>query len=233
MRLRPAISYFGSKWRLARKYPRPRHARLVEPFAGGANYALLYHDLDVVLCDTYEPIVQAWDYLIRATPSEILALPDVVDTLDATPMPEEAKRLAAWWLNKATTTPQNKMSAWGRQPEHAYQFWGPEIRARLAHIAAHIKHWQIHHCAYWQVGNDEATWFVDPPYQDQGRRYAHSFADFDTLAQWCASRQGQVIVCEQEGADWLPFEPFAPCKGTSRNSVEVIWTNDNMQPCMI
>jgi len=38
-----------------------------------------------------------------------------------------------------------------------------------------------------------------------------------------------MIVCENEGADWLPFEAFHEAKGTAGlrrtgKSLEVIWT---------
>jgi len=44
-------------------------------------------------------------------------------------------------------------------------------------------------------------------------------------------RPGQVIVCENSGATWLPFEPFRTIKSTpgSRgkgHSSEVIWHAD-------
>ena len=40
----------------------------------------------------------------------------------------------------------------------------------------------------------------------------------------------QVIVCEQDGADWLPFRPFMHIKSTEgrlreARSAEVVWTN--------
>ena len=40
------------------------------------------------------------------------------------------------------------------------------------------------------------------------------------------ARLGQVIVCENEGADWLPFSPLADVKATRPNSrsIEVVWT---------
>ncbi len=55
-------------------------------------------------------------------------------------------------------------------------------------------------------------------------------ASFATLAEWCRTRIGQVMVCENEGATWLPFEPFLAIKGNeSRHggkvSREAIWTN--------
>lgn len=82
---------------------------------------------------------------------------------------------------------------------------------------------------YSDLGAVEATWFVDPPYQKANRRgYAcgASGLDFEELAEWCKNLPGQVIVCEQEGADWLPFRPLYDLK-SHRGSVtrEVIWTN--------
>jgi hypothetical protein len=73
--------------------------------------------------------------------------------------------------------------------------------------------------------NVEATWFVDPPYQHVAKSYRNdeidcNTVDFPALAAWVRSRSGQVIVCEQAGADWLPFEPFrtlkAGCAGTRK-----------------
>ncbi len=57
--------------------------------------------------------------------------------------------------------------------------------------------------------------------------------DFPALGDWCRGRQGQVIVCENDGADWLPFTPFASAHamfGTRRSgrSAEAIWTNEEM-----
>jgi hypothetical protein len=78
-----------------------------------------------------------------------------------------------------------------------------------------------------------ATYFVDPPYQKQGVYYrtGHNSKtlDFQKLAGWVKSlpNTAQVIVCEQEGADWLPFTPLpTPIRaGRKTHSREVIWTN--------
>ena len=54
--------------------------------------------------------------------------------------------------------------------------------------------------------------------------------DYGQLSSWCKNRKGQVIVCEQEGAEWLSFRPFRTIKttegkhGKSKGN-EVIWTN--------
>ncbi len=35
--LKPFFCYFGGKWRAAPHYPTPKHAEIVEPFAGAAG----------------------------------------------------------------------------------------------------------------------------------------------------------------------------------------------------
>jgi hypothetical protein len=49
------------------------------------------------------------------------------------------------------------------------------------------------------------------------------------LGLWAQTRPGQVIVCEQTDATWLPFRPFRKARTTASAShltaVEAIWTN--------
>lgn len=80
-----------------------------------------------------------------------------------------------------------------------------------------------------------ATWFIDPPYKGEaGRLYRHHSIDYAALAGWCRSRRGQVIVCERQGASWLPFLPLTTVKATpgSRGkgtSAEVVWQHGPAQ----
>jgi 16S rRNA G966 N2-methylase RsmD len=78
--------------------------------------------------------------------------------------------------------------------------------------------------------SEPATWFIDPPYQKAGRhyRFGPDQIDYDELATWCLSRPGQVIVCENEGADWLPFQNLSEVKTTraGRRSREVVWLSN-------
>jgi len=39
------------------------------------------------------------------------------------------------------------------------------------------------------------------------------------------SRNGQVIVCENTKADWLPFKPMVEMQGTMFRTTEAIWSN--------
>ena len=106
------------------------------------------------------------------------------------------------------------------------------MRARVASQVEHIRHWRVIEGDYTTAPDIEATWFIDPPYQVAGKYYKHPAKDIDfvALASWCRSREGQVMVCENEGATWLPFETFASIKksqmtGTGNVSHEVLWTN--------
>lgn len=108
-------------------------------------------------------------------------------------------------------------------------FWGEAIRERIASQLQYIRHWKVFNESYWKASQGFATWFVDPPYSNPaGRLYKHNKIDYGALSCWCKSREGQVIVCEQEGADWLPFEPFYLAKATEGDrgkkvSREAIW----------
>jgi hypothetical protein len=65
----------------------------------------------------------------------------------------------------------------------------------------------------------EATWFVDPPYNNRaGSYYIENSIDYVALGTWCHERRGQAIVCENEGADWLPFRSFKDVEGWCQRS---------------
>lgn len=81
-----------------------------------------------------------------------------------------------------------------------------------------IKHWTLIKGDYSDAPDVEATWFIDPPYKwDSGKGYKHSsyLLDYDHLAQWAKKRRGEVIFCEGEYGDYLPFEPLLELKGVA------------------
>jgi 16S rRNA G966 N2-methylase RsmD len=73
-----------------------------------------------------------------------------------------------------------------------------------------------------------ATWFIDPPYEGAGKHYIHNSKDinYSHLADWCKSRAGQVIVCEDQKATWLEFKPMISQHGREKWSYEAIWSNE-------
>jgi len=231
------FAYFGSKWRVAHLYPSPLHETIIEPFAGSAGYSVRHHHRRVILVEKDPRVASIWRYLLRASPRELLALPDlprggVVDDLRVC---EEARWLIAYNVNRSAGGPRQSFTTWSESSPHSV--WGRTLRARLAMQVDKIRHWQIFEGDYTSAPDVEATWFVDPPYEVQGAHYRHGVKRLDLagVGAWCRARRGQVIVCENEGATWLPFRALATVRGSIRGSGdpddgisrEAIWTNDS------
>lgn len=232
-KLRPFFGFYGGKWRDAIKhYPVPTHDTLVEPFAGSAGYSLRYPDKKVVLCEIDPVIAGVWEYLIRVSPSEILAIPDIPvgGGVADLKLCQEAAWLVGFWMNRGASRPRQRPSKWMREKIRPGSFWGDRVRNTISSQVEHIRHWKIYNISYANCPvTKNATWFVDPPYQTAGKYYSFNsdMLDFQHLGGWCKARSGQVIVCENDGADWLPFRELADVKTTraGKRSKEVIWTN--------
>jgi hypothetical protein len=213
--------------------PAPLQPTIYEPFAGSAGYALAHHDRNVVLNELYPVIWGIWDYLLRVESAEVLRLPLKVECTDDLKECEEARNLIGFWLNKGAARPSKRPSprmskpSWQHRPK---SHWGVEMRDRIASQVSAIKHWRLlKRGSYDRCPDVKATWFIDPPYQTKGTSYkfGSGLLNFDRLGAWCLSRGGQVIVCENAGATWLPFKPFRQAKSTHHGghnkSIEVLW----------
>lgn len=230
---RPFFGFYGGKWRDARKYyPEPVHDTIIEPFAGSAGYSMRYLSKKIILCEIDPTLAEVWRYLIQVTPKEILAIPDVPadGTVNDLKVTQEAKWLVGLWLNRAVSSPRKMPSKWMRDGIRPGSFWGERVRKTIASQVDLIRHWKVHNCSYTDCPDiDNATWFIDPPYQNAGRhyRFGSELINYEKLAAWCQSRQGQVVVCENAGAKWLPFRTLADVKTTRRRrlSKEVFWLN--------
>ena len=212
--LRPFWCYYGGKWRAAPRYPKPRYGTIIEPFAGAAGYALRYSDREVILVEKYPVIAEIWRFLIRSSPADIRLIP-CVEHVDALPdaTPQGAKLLVGFSMNNATTAPRKQLSSGKRKLAAMGRRRGGWCDAQRNLIAAQvnaIKHWTIIEGDYSMAPNIEATWYIDAPYQRAGVHYIHpaTAIDFELLGLWCTKRSGQTIVCEAEGAGWLPFKPL-------------------------
>lgn len=212
---------------------------IVEPFAGSAAYATRYADAKVLLIDKDPVIAAVWRYLTKVKESEVRSLPvfkgdeSSIDSLG--PLPEEARHLIGFWLYTGSSFPRDKRSSWAKTPEYADRFWGSHIRGRIASQVEAIRHWQVFEGSYEDAPNVVADWFVDPPYEKAGRPYRCSSKDIDyrRLADWTKSRRGQVIVCENVGATWLPFERFydgGTANSNSGVSEEAVFIMDDNKP---
>jgi hypothetical protein len=224
--VKPFFPYYGSKWLAARRYPAPQGA-VCEPFAGSAGYSTYWNPGSVTLLDLDPVIAGVWSYLIRVTPAEVLALPDLAagESVDTLRVPQEARWLIGFWLNRGSAQPKKSRTAYSTRTERSQLVWGVRARERIAAQVGSIRHWRVSQGSYETAprDTDTGTWFVDPPYVDKGRYYRCGRVDFPALAAWCGGLRGRVIVCEQQGATWLPFVPLATVKSTRGTSAEAVF----------
>lgn len=231
MKLRPFWSYYGGKAGAAKLYPRPEYDTIIEPFAGAAGYSTCYYWKKIQLYDVSPIICGLWDYLIHASSNDIRQLPIEFDHVDDLSVCQEAKWLIGFYVNTGSSMPKKSRSKRAKENKDKGTAWGIQARNRLARQIEFIRHWTIKQSDYADIVNTEATWFIDPPYNNKaGSYYQFHVKDYAHLGQWCKDRLGQVMVCENDGADWLPFRPFAKLRSSAKDfSNEVIWTNREEQ----
>lgn len=238
------FSYYGGKSKIAHKYPAPVYDVVIEPFAGGASYSLLHHEHDVILNDKDPITASVWAFLLN---------PTALDTIHAVLPKTVAKGQTIDELVSADTDPglinlirgeiaqgclgatgyRKQVTTWGERDWH-------QVLPRLEYWIPRISHWSLTSSDYlnftFAKGTFLATWFVDPPYANAaGADYRTNDVDYAILGQWCKSCDGQVIVCENEGATWLPFKHLTARAGafTGRDSRakasgnEVVWVNQS------
>lgn len=221
-------SYYGAKTNLVNLYPKPKHGLIIEPFAGTAKYALKHFENDVLLLDKYPVIVKIWQWLQQCSPGDILKLPRQIketDRLDEINFDCEAARLFMGFI-VGCGAERPRIKATRRKTTHRPN----HVNFNLKRVAANlfkIKHWKIMEGEYTEAPDVVATWFIDPPYQFGGSVYviSNKQIDFQKLAPWIKSRQGQVIACENTKATWMDFKPVKAQRGSLHKTTEAIYCN--------
>jgi site-specific DNA-adenine methylase len=228
--------FYGTKRHLAPLYPGPKYGIIIEPFAGAAQYSM-YEDnwkKQVYLIDKDPKIVSVWQYLKAASPASILKLPDMYagDSVNNfTQLSPEERWLIGYCINPGSSSPKITARAsgnWSLPQAGRPSLWN-RYKLEIADNLYKIRHWTICLGNYDYIHNpidDKFTWFIDPPYQFGGQyyRYGNSKINYSELAEWCKLREGQVIVCENSKANWLPFTPLAELNGQLHKTMEVIYT---------
>ena len=220
-------SYYGSKSKIIDLYPSPKFDKIIEPFAGSARYALKYFDRDVLLVDKYPVIVKIWKWLQQASEKDIADLPHKMKETDRVSnynLCEGASLLMGFLIAGASQAPRDKPT------RRTVVFRPNSINYRLNSIQKNlfkIRHWKIVEGSYKDIENKDATWFIDPPYQEGGYVYVENNKgwDYKELAEWCRSRKGQIIVCENTSATWMDFSPMREMRGNIYSTTEAIWSN--------
>lgn len=220
--------YYGAKTNIIDLYPAPKHDKVIEPFCGSARYALRYFDKDVVLVDKYPVVIGIWKWLQKCSVGDIKGLPHFVkagQSLDDFTFDDPAaKDLMGFLIGFGMERPRKTASAKRMimRPNHVNYSLN-----RIEKELWKIKNWSIQLGSYSDIKNQTATWFIDPPYQFGGACYPMSSKkiNFQELALWSKERQGEIIVCENHKATWLPFIPLGEHKTRTGMQKEVIYTN--------
>lgn len=214
------ISYYGSKSKLVNLYPKPTKDLIIEPFAGSARYALKYWERDVLLVDKYDVIIDMWRYLQAATIKDLDSLPKLKegDCIDNFNLSKGEFIFLSFIVNEGSTGLRKTVT---KRAASKVDF---KIQS-TKDILHKIKHWTIKHGCYTEIDNADATWFIDPPYFKGGEYYpkGNKEINFQQLAEWCNSRNGEVIVCENKNAHWLPFSPLCEYWGGINKSNECVY----------
>jgi len=218
------FSYYGSKSKLVNLYPAPKYDLIIEPFAGSARYSLKYWERDIILVDKYSVVTNVWKWLQQCSAKDLDALPTprAGENIDNYDLSEEEKNYLGFVISEGVASPRKTVT------QRAAKRINYKIKNTKS-ILHKIRHWEILCDSYDSLKAIEkkATWFVDPPYQDGGHHYpcSSSEIDYTDLAKFCLSRNGQVIVCENNDADWLPFTPLKSVWGGRKASTENLYCN--------
>jgi len=165
-----------------------------------------------------------WKYLQSCSKSDILSLPDVPPSMELmkidgfSSLSEEERWLIGFCANRGSNAPKNFSGKFCNFDKD---------KIRILESLYKIKHWDIRNHSYELLEKVDATWYIDPPYQKMGNLYKNSEINYEKLSEWCRSRTGQVIVCENDGADWLDFNFLTSLGGQRKSSKEVMWYNIN------
>lgn len=211
--------YYGRKKQIAKHYPKAQFDTIVEPFAGAASYSLFGSNWqkEVILVEKDERVAAIWKWLIEdATPEAISRLPDLKVGEKSSEFLHiiHAATKMAFKYKTIKVTPVLERN------------W--EISKRTMALNVHkVKHWKLIIGDYSEAPSVEATWFIDPPYRNEpGEGYQHSskLIDYEKLAKWVKTRKGQLICCEGEYGDYLPFSPLLELFGVAgKQSQEKIY----------
>lgn len=242
MIIKAPISYYGGKSKIVHHYPVPTHSLLIEPFAGSGAYSWHHRRMDsgapreVWLNDLDARTYSIWKFLTSPDASDIVEayVPETVEagTKISEIIPADYPGLVEMCRAEANQGTQGARGVHDQVTSMGAKCW--KVRRKALQVIPEVKDWRITNSSYEDLINVDATWFVDPPYSNPaGSRYRTTGINYEALGWWCLNRKGQTIVCENLGANWLPFVPMEHSRVSIRSryqkadAKEVMWTNVN------
>jgi len=214
------FSYYGAKTKIVDMYPYPKYDTIIEPFAGSARYSLKYYDREIILYETYSKVYEVWKYLISATMSDILALPDVHigDDIRNLNLTNAEKWLMGYQLQRGNARPGcivNERCNWNLD------------KIRISKEVSKVKHWKIFNSDGIKPKWDAATYFIDPPYSVQKHGYNEGSVDYVLIKRKIMMGIGQFIVCGNSDDTWIDFIPMTKMRGINKSHIECMYYKES------
>lgn len=220
---------------------------IIEPFAGSAAYSWLHRrrldsgrQREVWLNDLDARTYSIWKFLTNPDAYDIVweHVPEKVEPGQRISdiIPAAYPGLVELCRAEANQGTQGAKGVHDQITTMGAKCW--KVRRKALDVIPDVQLWKVTNLPYSDLINVDATWFVDPPYSNAaGSRYrlGGDQIDYNHLAWWCLNRKGQTIVCEGEGATWLPFEKFDHGRVQIRSryqksdSKEVMWISSNLE----
>lgn len=218
--MKPAISYYGGKQRLASRLVKhiPRHTVYVEPFAGGAavffkkpwpamqdaqSYREVLNDTDGELMNFYTVLRDHGEELYRAlqmTPYSLKEYHNAVQTEDLEIL-SPVERARRYYIHIQQSFGNKLHGGWARttsSQNHAYSFYN--ARSRLLACVERMQCVYLENrdalevIASWD--SPQTFFYCDPPYPDtdQGHYGGYTYEDLQALFDTLDQCQGSWMV---------------------------------------
>jgi len=218
---RPALRWYGSKWRIAPWIIAnlPRHQAYVEPYGGTASVLLrkpvakieTVNDLDKRLVNFFTVLRDQSADLLRAIELTPYAKVEYEGSRDQHPDPlEDARRFYVLsWQGRTGSTGGRNLAGWRYERDPDNRTGGPVARefahaGHLRAIAIRLKGVQLEHddalTVIGRYDTPQTLHYVDPPYVPSTRSdrviYAHETdeAGHVALAEVLHAVQGMVVL---------------------------------------
>lgn len=183
---RPALRYFGGKWRLAPWIIQhlPTHRCYVEPFGGGASVLLRKPPSPVEVYNDAAGAVVNFFRVLRDSPEDLIEslrrTPFAVDEYaacheqDGTPVERARRFFVRSWGGHHGTNGSGRNRGWRRTPERDVAGQFASAAEALAETAARLHRVAIDHLDWSEVigryDSSSTVFYVDPPYWRDARR---------------------------------------------------------------
>lgn len=226
-KIRPALRYFGGKWKLAPWIIShfPEHRIYVEPFGGAASvllqkprcYAEVYNDIDDSVFTLFtvlkgmESSIEL-ESLLKATPYSRREF-ELAHTYSPDPV-EKSRRLiirsfmgfgadSASQIEKKTSF-RNNSNRSGTTPAHDWVNYSKSIKLFRERLAGVVIENDCYKNVISQHDTDKTLFYLDPPYLKSTRKnkhgYNYEFSDQDhfEMLDAAANLKGMVIISGYE-----------------------------------